>query len=490
MKKIRCASCFKKWYVDDEELNFVLVCPYCASQIKQKCDAIGKDTLGKVIYKAIMDLGLDILDSPIRISGYLLDMAPELRKEIRIFSKIFNEEYLSIFKAAFDQELKAAETTINKLKNLFVEEEALSEKWADKLCENCMMSIKYYKRIGMSDVITAEIEDVQIKVKNNVNELQSYNYASRITNKVALNELKRKRDEIKSVSRALAIAKSIVIGIKDCGELVLSDVLESGSRWIERYLNENNTQLINWTDIIEVGISDYSGIVGVKSDGKILTVGTDSNDKKKLLSWENIVSIAACDIGFYGLRNDGTVMMTNECFEYGHMFKLNNLSSIACRSNNFIGLKFDGTVLAIDESLKRELSEWNDIIEIATSNWHTVGLRRDGTVIAAGANNDGECEVSEWDNIVAIAASDRYTLGLKVNGMVVATQGVPGREYVGKWTDIVGIFAGGSLCIGLKSDGTLVVAGSNYDFSNWKLFETISDYGVINRKKKKRSFWG
>ena len=52
---------------------------------------------------------------------------------------------------------------------------------------------------------------------------------------------------------------------------------------------------------------------------------------------------------------------------------------------------------------------------------HTLGIRADGTVVAAGYNNDGQCDVGEWADIVQVAAGLGHTVGLKTSGEFVTT---------------------------------------------------------------------
>jgi hypothetical protein len=89
-------------------------------------------------------------------------------------------------------------------------------------------------------------------------------------------------------------------------------------------------------------------------------------------------------------------------------------------------LKSDGTVVAAGDNDEDqcEVSEWKDIKAIAAGRSHTVGLKNDGTVVAVGYNKDGQLNVSKWTDIVAIDAED-YTLGLRLNGTVEFT----GNDY-------------------------------------------------------------
>ena len=58
---------------------------------------------------------------------------------------------------------------------------------------------------------------------------------------------------------------------------------------------------------------------------------------------------------------------------------------------------------------------------IAAGGYHTVGLMSDGTVVAAGLNDDEQCEVGSWRRITQVAAGGTHTVGLRSNGYVVAT---------------------------------------------------------------------
>ena len=162
MKQLKCLKCSKIWYVDDAELNSVSTCPFCSSQIRYKGTIGNIDTLGKAIYQAISAGGLDLLTSSEKISGYLLDLMPDQKKEIRIFTKTFDEDYLSMYRNAFNQAENDIEVTMNKLKSVFIEEEGLSETWANMLCENCQMAITYYQGQGIPDILSAEIGEIDL----------------------------------------------------------------------------------------------------------------------------------------------------------------------------------------------------------------------------------------------------------------------------------------------------------------------------------------
>ena len=138
--------------------------------------------------------------------------------------------------------------------------------------------------------------------------------------------------------------------------------------------------------------------------------------------------------------------------------------TIDCSGGHTVGLKSDGTVVAAgdNEDGQCNVSDWTDVVAIACNYRHTVGLKSDGTVVAAGNNNYGQCNVSDWTDVVAIACSGGHTVGLKSDGTVVAAgDNEDGQCDVSDWTDVVAIACGSDYTVGLKSDGTVVAAGYN-----------------------------
>ena len=137
---------------------------------------------------------------------------------------------------------------------------------------------------------------------------------------------------------------------------------------------------------------------------------------------------------------------------------------IAAGFAHTVGLKADGMVVAAgsNDDGQCNVRDWRDIVSIAAGAYHTVGLKVDGTVVATGRNSSGQCDVSDWTDIVSIAASAGHTVGLKADGTVVAAgYNGSGRCNVRGWTDIVSIAAGWRHTVGLKTDGTVVATGDN-----------------------------
>jgi alpha-tubulin suppressor-like RCC1 family protein len=129
-----------------------------------------------------------------------------------------------------------------------------------------------------------------------------------------------------------------------------------------------------------------------------------------------------------------------------------------------VGLRNDGRVLAAgyNDDGQCNVGSWKDIIQVAASCYHTVGLKSDGTVVAVGWNQDGQCDVGGWTDIIQVTAGDEHTVGLRSDGTVVAVgyNGF-GQCNVGGWTDIIQVDADYVETVGLKADGTVVAVGYN-----------------------------
>lgn len=190
--------------------------------------------------------------------------------------------------------------------------------------------------------------------------------------------------------------------------------------------------------------------VGLRADGRVVAAGDDLGDQDfNVQDWRDIIGITAVGDDTFALRSNGTV--TKELHEDEN-------------ENNWYG---------IFEEHRQEIKRWKNIVAISgggngfTGCGHIVGLRADGTVVAAGNNNDGQCNVEAWHDIVAIAAGTNHTVGLRSNGTVVSTKysrkdDIFARDQVQDWRNIIAI-AAGKHTVGLRSDGTVAITGGDGD---------------------------
>ena len=165
MKKIRCQLCDGTWIVEKEDLEKQKICPYCGTSVQRKVKFETYDSLDKAIYGAILKMEKGVLQNLRQLSGFMLDTAPDLKKEIRIFSKTVTDDYASYIRTMFNQNIAEAEMTTRKLKQLFVEEEGLSESWADMICDGLYGTLLYYKGIGCTRLINVDVIDFELSTK-------------------------------------------------------------------------------------------------------------------------------------------------------------------------------------------------------------------------------------------------------------------------------------------------------------------------------------
>jgi hypothetical protein len=222
----------------------------------------------------------------------------------------------------------------------------------------------------------------------------------------------------------------------------------------------------SWTGIVQVAAA-YWYTVGLMSDGTLVAVGDNFYDQCEVDGQEGIVQVAAGGFHMVGLKSNGTVVVIGS-HSYGESFVSNwtGIVQVAAGDWHTVGLKSDGTVVAVGSNVAGEcnVGGWTNITQIAANYYHTVGLMSNGTVVAVGDNTYHQCSVTGWKNlnITQVAAGDWHTVGLMSNGTVVAVgSNVYGQCNVGNWTGIVQVAAGHKYTVGLKSDGTLIWTGDN-----------------------------
>ena len=113
---------------------------------------------------------------------------------------------------------------------------------------------------------------------------------------------------------------------------------------------------------------------------------------------------------------------------------------------------------------------------LAVGFYHTVGLKSDGTVVAAGRNEEGQCNVSGWTGVKAIDCGAYHTAALLQDGTVVCTgRNDEGQCETGSWTTIVELVCTDYNTVGLTADGTIVSAGFQAfsELSGWQHITAI-----------------
>ena len=193
----------------------------------------------------------------------------------------------------------------------------------------------------------------------------------------------------------------------------------------------------DWTNIVAVR-AGAGYIVGLLADGTVKIVGGNIGYKPNLYGWENITDIAVSSNCIMGVRADGMVEVSQSGNNFYRAYEWEDIVQISVSHDLAVGLHSNGTVEVDGRQALKEfdqyVSDWSEIVSISTGCEHVVGLRADGTVVAAGDNENGQCNVSDWKNIVAICASDIHTVGLCADGTIVAAgSNENGECKVEKW---------------------------------------------------------
>jgi len=181
-KQIHCQLCNGIWFVDDQNLSRQIVCPYCDSPIQGKIEFNTFDSLDKAIYHVVEKRGISVFKNMKLLVSFMMDIAPNLHKEIRIFSKAVTDKYTGIIESAFNAHEEELDLIVKKLRHLIIDEEGLSSEWAETICVGIQKAVFYYKGDGTSVFINVDIEDFPIINESNCSNANlDNNFSQKIT---------------------------------------------------------------------------------------------------------------------------------------------------------------------------------------------------------------------------------------------------------------------------------------------------------------------
>jgi hypothetical protein len=163
MKSIRCKACSGTWIVEDSDMERQNICPFCAASIRSKIDFTEYDTLGKVLYGAVSERGMEILDRHEQLTGWMMDVAPKLAMEIRIFSKNISQTYMGYVKDAFTKDEETADLAVKKIRLALIENEGLSDAWAGTISSAVRDAAVYIKGHGITRLVNVQVDDFDVE---------------------------------------------------------------------------------------------------------------------------------------------------------------------------------------------------------------------------------------------------------------------------------------------------------------------------------------
>ncbi len=294
----------------------------------------------------------------------------------------------------------------------------------------------------------------------------------------------------------------IVNSIKDANT-------DKGSKTVVGFVDADVVPLDEWAD-------DF-GLVGVLADGSLKTAGLPEDLAKELEAWTNIVLFKAYSTLLIGLQQDGRLrIIENSAIEwrpddYSKTISIlknwTDIVSLAFSTHHIFGLKRDGTLVMSQEdyfggvenpdfsswtNLKTIVGGWSEdggfivgirndgtILEeglvdrvwygtpkivqsVSCSGWQLLCLNGDGTVVSTGL--DANPEVLMWKDIVQVCAGDTFAAGLSADGTVKAgTWNEDLTEELSSWTGIKRLYLGdGNTVFGIREDGSVLVSRNQY----------------------------
>jgi hypothetical protein len=342
---------------------------------------------------------------------------------------------------------------------------------------------------------------------------------------------------------ALLLAGTFVFGLSGCGG---SDgaqgETDSGAQQAAAQIQENDQSAADTdsqdTDAVSVGMdaaaedlfanrSYYNGIISVctdtaialKSDGTVYATSSDDPDlQSKVSDWDHIKWVCAGDDFVMGVREDGTVVMTDPPAEraaavaFASVASWTDIEQLSCGGPFVLGLRSDGTVISSDltnpdlDSGQTDVGDWTDIVQIQATYYMSLGLKSDGTCVGTPISittarwaYDGT-KVQDWTDVVSVAAGYDWIVGIRSDGtasciglshkkqidkvtngfmvagdsnylVVLSRDGTCNDVYgTGEWEDIVAVAMGNIVCLGVTADGRVLRS----DYSGDDLLDAAS----------------
>lgn len=160
MKKTTCKACSRAWYLSSDLLDSLQLCPYCGATLRDKETIQVYDSLGKALYGAFQVAGDDSIGNYRLLLSIMADLAPQLQREIRIFSKALNDETMRFVIEAYADKSKLP-MSMNLLKSQLVNEEGLSEVWSGTVVDAFTTAIQMSSGVGSTQLIGCDISEDQ-----------------------------------------------------------------------------------------------------------------------------------------------------------------------------------------------------------------------------------------------------------------------------------------------------------------------------------------
>lgn len=229
-------------------------------------------------------------------------------------------------------------------------------------------------------------------------------------------------------------------------ENIFGDLKPSRSELGTAYLPGNGSE---WTNITAIACSG-NHLVGLRTDGTVCAVGSNTSGQCNLSGWADIIAIEAVKNSTAAIKKDGTVLLAGAIAEYAsEVSKWSKIARLYLRENGLIGLRADGQVLAAGKTGfdNQVISRWRNVVRIHWFSDGVFAISDAGDVFCVSSDPLTEILCRNLTGIVSIihfrshrgsAFEHRPSLiALRANGTVYTT-GVTAN--VSDWSEIVYVY--------------------------------------------------
>lgn len=161
-QKIICKVCGHYWILERSAIDKCEACPFCMEPIRKKTVEQREDivTFEQAFCRILNDCGTDILSDKRKTIAYLTDIAPQITKETRVFSKI-SSATLDVLKGVLTEQGENIENEVLRLSRIFKEEEGLSDLYADLFCAAVRAYVVKQNDVKNGYVLNVEVGDFE-----------------------------------------------------------------------------------------------------------------------------------------------------------------------------------------------------------------------------------------------------------------------------------------------------------------------------------------
>ena len=153
---------------------------------------------------------------------------------------------------------------------------------------------------------------------------------------------------------------------------------------------EEGYYFVKWT-------GDVDTIADVNAATTTITMNGDYTITANFAPYTPMV--AAGDRHTVGLKSDGRVVAVgSNQYAQCNVDEWVNIKQVVAGAYHTVGLKYTGTLIARGTNQDGQLGvgSWDNIMRVAAGYFHTVAVDFDGRAVAVGLNDDGQCDVATW----------------------------------------------------------------------------------------------